>query len=59
MKMVRFRRRRPVPNGTPGSAQQGSNEYLALGCTACHTQQVRLEEAGFDVERGWGDSVPF
>ena len=48
------------PMELSGSAQQGSNEYLALGCTTCHTQQVRLEEAGFDVERGWGDrpSVP-
>ena len=42
------------PKHLPGIATQGAEEYVALGCISCHTQQVRLEEAGFDVERGWG-----
>ena len=42
----------PLP--VSGLAEQGSKEYLALGCMTCHTQQVRMVEAGFDVERGWG-----
>lgn len=42
----------PLP--LSGTAEQGSKEYLALGCMTCHTQQVRMVEAGFDVERGWG-----
>jgi len=48
------------PRKLSGLALQGSKEYVSLGCTTCHTQQVRLVEAGFDVERGWGKrpSVP-
>jgi cytochrome c oxidase cbb3-type subunit 2 len=44
----------------PGIAQLGAKDYLSLGCATCHTQQVRSEKAGFDVERGWGKrpSVP-
>jgi cytochrome c oxidase cbb3-type subunit 2 len=48
------------PKSMPGIAQQGAKDYLSLGCVTCHTQQVRSEESGFDVERGWGKrpSVP-
>ena len=48
------------PHSLPGIAEQGAKDYLALGCMTCHTQQVRMVEAGFDVERGWGKrpSVP-
>jgi len=48
------------PRKLSGLALQGSKEYVSLGCTTCHTQQVRLVEAGIDVERGWGKrpSVP-
>ena len=48
------------PKAIPGIAQQGAKDYLSLGCVTCHTQQVRSEESGFDVERGWGKrpSVP-
>ena len=48
------------PKPFSGIAQQGAEEYVSLGCATCHTQQVRLVEAGFDVERGWGKrpSVP-
>jgi cytochrome c oxidase cbb3-type subunit 2 len=42
------------PIAFSGAAQQGAEEYLSLGCATCHTQQVRLVDAGFDVERGWG-----
>lgn len=42
------------PKDISGLAKQGAEDYLALGCFSCHTQQVRLVEAGFDVERGWG-----
>ncbi len=42
------------PYPLPGIAQQGAKEYLSLGCTTCHTQQVRMVDSGFDVERGWG-----
>ncbi|MEL0099757.1 MAG: cbb3-type cytochrome c oxidase subunit II [Opitutae bacterium] len=42
----------PLP--LSGVAKQGAEEYSALGCVTCHTQQVRRVEAGFDVERGWG-----
>ena len=42
------------PKQIAGIAQQGAKEYISLGCTTCHTQQVRLEYSGFDVERGWG-----
>ena len=42
------------PHPLSGLAEQGSKEYLSLGCMTCHTQQVRMVDAGFDVERGWG-----
>ena len=42
------------PKAMPGIARQGAEEYISLGCISCHTQQVRLTEAGFDVERNWG-----
>jgi cytochrome c oxidase cbb3-type subunit 2 len=42
------------PTSLSGMAKQGAEEYAALGCVTCHTQQVRRVEAGFDVERGWG-----
>ena len=47
------------PINLSGLAKQGAEEYAALGCVSCHTQQVRVE-TGFDVERGWGKrpSVP-
>jgi cytochrome c oxidase cbb3-type subunit 2 len=42
------------PKAFSGMAQQGAQEYVSLGCATCHTQQVRLVDSGFDVERGWG-----
>ncbi len=42
------------PKDLSGIAKQGAEEYVALGCISCHTQQVRLTESGFDVDRKWG-----
>ena len=42
------------PKNLSGIAKQGAEEYVALGCISCHTQQVRLAESGFDVDRKWG-----
>ena len=38
----------------PGLARQGERVYQDLGCVSCHTQQVRREGNGADIERGWG-----
>ncbi len=48
------------PAAPVGSAQQGKQVYIDLGCVYCHTQQVRRKGYGADYERGWGDrqSVP-
>jgi cytochrome c oxidase cbb3-type subunit 2 len=43
-----------VPEQMPGLARQGQRVYQDLGCATCHTQQVRREGFGADVERGWG-----
>jgi len=39
---------------------KGRLEYQSLGCIYCHTQQVRPENFGADMDRGWGQrrSVP-
>jgi cytochrome c oxidase cbb3-type subunit 2 len=29
--------------------------YIDLGCLYCHSQQVRPEGFGADIDRGWGD----
>lgn len=42
------------PHTEPGMAQQGAQVYAAEGCAACHTQQIRAREQGYDIERGWG-----
>ena len=42
------------PKAISGMAHQGQQVNLSLGCVACHTQQVRLEGVGRDLERGWG-----
>lgn len=43
------------PLEMPGVAAQGQLVYRDLGCTACHTQQVRRPSFGSDKERGWGE----
>ena len=42
------------PSARSGEAAQGRDVYQSLGCSACHTLQVRPESGGSDVARGWG-----
>jgi cytochrome c oxidase cbb3-type subunit 2 len=42
------------PAARSGEAAQGRDIYLSLGCSACHTLQVRPESGGSDIARGWG-----
>ncbi len=48
------------PLAPVGTAHQGKQAYIDLGCVYCHTQQVRRKGFGADYERGWGErqSVP-
>jgi cytochrome c oxidase cbb3-type subunit 2 len=42
----------PVPwEGIPA---EGRQVYIELGCIYCHSQQVRPEGFGADIDRGWG-----
>jgi cytochrome c oxidase cbb3-type subunit 2 len=42
------------PPARSGEAVQGHAVYVSHGCAACHTQQVRPENGGSDIARGWG-----
>jgi len=42
----------PVP--PTGLVAEGRGVYIADGCIYCHSQQVRPEGFGDDIERGWG-----
>ncbi|MBN8248965.1 MAG: cbb3-type cytochrome c oxidase subunit II [Verrucomicrobia bacterium] len=42
------------PQPIPGEAAQGRELYRSLGCNYCHTQQVRPDGFGSDIQRGWG-----
>ena len=42
----------PVPKS--GMAERGRKIYVANGCVYCHSQQVRADYAGSDIERKWG-----
>ncbi|MEP6955537.1 MAG: cbb3-type cytochrome c oxidase subunit II [Chthoniobacterales bacterium] len=42
----------PAPKS--GLAERGRRVYAANGCVYCHTQQVRADYAGSDIERKWG-----
>ncbi|MCG6961805.1 MAG: cbb3-type cytochrome c oxidase subunit II [Acidobacteria bacterium] len=42
----------PVP--PTGMVAEGRGVYIADGCIYCHSQQVRPEGFGDDIERGWG-----
>jgi cytochrome c oxidase cbb3-type subunit 2 len=37
-----------------GLVLEGRRSYVALGCMYCHSQQVRPEGFGSDLDRGWG-----
>ncbi len=43
----------PAPQS--GMAARGERVYIANGCFYCHSQQVRADYAGSDIERKWGD----
>src|SRR5216110_142396 len=43
----------PMPQS--GMVQQGAHVYAANGCIYCHSEQVRADYAGADIERKWGD----
>ena len=45
------------PMKLSGLSEQGHMEYIQLGCVNCHSQQVRREELGKDLERGFGKRV--
>lgn len=42
------------PAKKPGLADQGSLEYIKMGCVYCHSQQVRRAPLSVDIERGLG-----
>jgi cbb3-type cytochrome oxidase cytochrome c subunit len=43
----------PMPQS--GMVQHGARVYAANGCIYCHSEQVRADYAGADIERKWGD----
>ncbi len=43
------------PQPLAGSTALGREVYIDLGCVYCHTQQVRPEGFGADLDRGWGN----
>jgi cbb3-type cytochrome oxidase cytochrome c subunit len=43
----------PMPQS--GMVQWGARVYAANGCVYCHSEQVRADYAGADIERKWGD----
>lgn len=42
------------PSPISGMAQRGAQVYAANGCVYCHSQQVRPDYGGSDLERKWG-----
>jgi cbb3-type cytochrome oxidase cytochrome c subunit len=43
------------PSPPSGMAVRGARVYAANGCVYCHTQQVRPEYGGSDLDRKWGE----
>jgi cbb3-type cytochrome oxidase cytochrome c subunit len=43
------------PQPQSGMFERGAHVYAANGCIYCHSQQLRPEYAGADIERGWGN----
>src|SRR5437899_3015451 len=43
----------PAPKS--GMAERGHRIYVANGCFYCHSQQVRADYAGSDIDRKWGE----
>jgi len=44
-----------APPDVPGVAQQGYHVYAANGCVSCHSQFVRDQSEGSDIDRKWGN----
>lgn len=42
------------PRKPSGLAEQGKKVYIEMGCLYCHSQQVRRQGFGADIDRGWG-----
>jgi len=45
----------PYPAPKSGMADRGRRIYAANGCVYCHSQQVRPDYGGSDLERKWGE----
>jgi cbb3-type cytochrome oxidase cytochrome c subunit len=43
------------PQPQSGMFERGARVYAANGCIYCHSEQVRPEYAGTDIERKWGN----
>jgi cbb3-type cytochrome oxidase cytochrome c subunit len=43
------------PQPQSGMFDRGAQVYAANGCIYCHSQQVRADYAGDDIERKWGN----
>src|SRR5262249_28284459 len=43
------------PQPLSGMAARGAQVYAANGCFYCHSQQVRPDYGGSDLDRKWGD----
>src|SRR3954462_9048542 len=43
------------PQPPSGLAVRGRHVYVSNGCVYCHSEQVRPDYAGSDIERKWGD----
>ena len=43
------------PSPPSGMALRGAQVYAANGCVYCHTQQVRPDYGGSDLDRKWGE----
>src|SRR5881275_1083874 len=43
----------PMPQS--GMVRWGARVYVANGCFYCHSEQVRADYAGADIDRKWGD----
>jgi hypothetical protein len=43
------------PSPLSGMAHRGAEVYAANGCVYCHSQQVRPDYGGSDIERKWGE----